>query len=109
MIVRIFGVIVPLSGRAGFPPGVELSGTNVLAETTYTPPASSDFVVNDYQMPLSVTLQPGDYGLVFGTGEFGATSTASFTNNTSFIGLQSSFDWYPPQGGCRGHSLRRDS
>jgi hypothetical protein len=109
VIVRIFGVIVPLSGRAGFPPGVELSGTNVLAETTYTPPASSDFVVNDYQMPLSVTLQPADYGLVFGTGEFGATSTASFTNNTSFIGLQSSFDWYPPQGGCRGHSLRRDS
>jgi hypothetical protein len=95
----IFGVIVPLSGPAGLPSGVELSGTNVLAETTFTPPASSNFVVNDYQTPLSVTLQPGSYGLVFGTGEFGATGTASLTNNTSFLGLQSYFDWYPPQGG----------
>jgi hypothetical protein len=94
----LFGAIVSLGGPTGLPPGQEFDGANVVAETTFTAPDTGNGVVNDYQTPLPVTLDPGEYGLVFGSEAFGATGTGAMTFNTN-IGNPSYFDWYPPQGG----------
>lgn len=50
-----------------------------LASTTFAPPDSSA----DVLAPLSVTLGPGDYALIFGTGRFGAAADGGMpTDNT---------------------------
>ncbi len=64
----IFGAIVPLSGPTALPASTTVASI-ALAHTLFTPPVIS----NDILVPLSVTLKPGWYGLVFGSDEFGAT------------------------------------
>ncbi|MCZ6581745.1 MAG: HYR domain-containing protein, partial [Thaumarchaeota archaeon] len=46
--------------------------SEVVASTVFTPPGR---VSSDVSVPLSVTLPPGDYALIFGSGLFGSTST----------------------------------
>jgi hypothetical protein len=47
-------------------------------------------------VPLSATLNPGHYALIFGSGEFGANSYASGmqTNNIDIPGAASYFQWF---------------
>jgi hypothetical protein len=74
----IFGAIVPLSGLGGLPPQPpDQIASYALASATFTAPAS----VADASVPLSVTLAPGNYGLVFGVGAFGASGAANLSDN----------------------------
>jgi hypothetical protein len=66
----LFGAIVQLSGPAALPSFLPSAiASNALASTVFTAPSSSA----DILVPLSVTLAPGDYALVFGSGAFGAS------------------------------------
>ena len=94
----LFAAIVPLNGPAGLPVGQAFGSTDVLAETTFTAPDTGAGVVEDYQTPLSVTLGPGEYGLVLGSGAFGATGTGAMPY-ASTLGNATFFQWYPPGGG----------
>jgi hypothetical protein len=72
----IFGAIVPLSGPGGLPllPPSQIE-SYALAGTAFPVTLS----VDDYTAPLSVSLAPGDYGLVFGVDAFGAGGGANLT------------------------------
>jgi len=73
---NFFAAITAISGPMGLP----INGIGgPLSENAYidwTPLATSVFDVPmasaDVIVPMSITLDPGDYGLVFGTGLFGA-------------------------------------
>jgi hypothetical protein len=85
----IFGVIVSLAGPAALPLGKPFDSTAVAAVVFPAPEERVDLLV-----PLSATLPPGDYALIFGSGEFGAAG-ASFlsTNATDIAGRDSYFVW----------------
>lgn len=67
-----FGAIVPLSGPTGLPAGSPFSAP-ITASTTFDPGNSS----GDFLTPLSVDLNAGWYGLIFGAGHFGSPSSAA--------------------------------
>src|SRR5262249_10360561 len=80
----LFGAISPLSGPTAFP----ADNLTPLAMTTLSPPFPSE----DILVPLSVTLNPGDYALVFGSGLFGADGAGSMaTSADQFTTSQASF------------------
>ena len=69
---KIFGAIVPLANLTSFPsvapsqiPSISLADV-VFSTSGNTPPKG-----NDLLEPLSVTLSPGAYAVVFGSGLFG--------------------------------------
>jgi hypothetical protein len=68
----IFGAIVKLNSASDLPKGYPFSGTEVVAHVQFTP----NYPSTDFRAPLSVTLAPGYYALVFGSGLYGATGTA---------------------------------
>lgn len=75
----IFGAIVSLNSPTAFPSGNPFDTAPLAVtvfQTQWTPSAY------DIRTPLEVTLAPGDYALVFGSGLFGATGTgvASISN-----------------------------
>jgi hypothetical protein len=88
----VYGAITSLNGSPGLPP--DTPGTfNPLAVTTFTPIKGSDQLV-----PLSATLGPGDYALVFGSNRFGATGMAAIGGGDIDNGQPSTFysnatDW----------------
>jgi hypothetical protein len=70
---EIFGAIISLSNSNAIPQGEpfklgEVPG-QVLATTSFNP----GFPSRDVTVPLFVTLNPGNYALIFGTGLFGAS------------------------------------
>jgi len=65
----VFGAIVDMSGP--IPAGSPFTGGEVLASTVFFPGSPS----SDVSVPLSVTLPPGDYAIIFGSSQFGATGT----------------------------------
>jgi hypothetical protein len=67
---EIFGAIVRVNGQFDTP---DLA-TNLLGTTLITLPGNQD--VEDVSGALSVTLTPGWYAVLFGTGRFGATGSA---------------------------------
>jgi hypothetical protein len=84
-----FGAIVSLSGPTALPSGNPFDMTTV-ATTVFTPPFPSD----DVLVPLSVTLQPGDYALIFGSGQFGAGGGGGMPfNNVAIPGHASFIIW----------------
>jgi hypothetical protein len=96
----LFAAIVPLAGATAVP--AESPGTfSPLAVTTFLPPILSD----DIRVPLSVTLDPGWYALIFGSGRFGATGEGALISNgaplpgisqASFFHASSPFLLAPP-------------
>lgn len=100
-----FAAIVSLSSSTALPSGNPFDMTT-LATTVFTPPAAN----NDILTPLSVTLNPGDYALIFGSEFFGATegygamsaSNADIAGPASYIGWQfwggESGNWYNSPG-----------
>ncbi len=68
----IFGAIVALDDNIDFPNGFPFWQSDIIAWNYFRPPALSA----DIRIPLSVTLQPGWYGLFFGAGEFGLSNNA---------------------------------
>lgn len=75
----VFGAIVKLTGPNDFPNTPNLTSSDVLGATLMYPPYLSDNVAGN----LRLTLTPGWYALVIGSGRFGATGEAgAFGNNT---------------------------
>ena len=66
----IYGAILEMSGQ--LPQGDPFNGTEVLVSTTFNTTAMGDTLT-----PLSITLPAGDYALVFGSNQFGATGESS--------------------------------
>lgn len=73
---NIFAAIVRLSSIDAMPLGSPFTPEEIVATTTYRPPFPSAEITT----PLSATLRPGAYALVFGTGLFGATSEGAIHN-----------------------------
>jgi hypothetical protein len=77
----IFSAIIRLDYPDSLPKGNPFLSEEVIASTTFIPNELS----SDLRVPLSATLNPGTYGLVFGSGLFGATGSALMPlNNPSF-------------------------
>ncbi len=91
----IFGAIVALSGPGGLP-GVPPSQieADALAGTSFTVGQA----VADYSTALPVLLAPGDYGVVFGVGEFGANGGANLTGGNIPTAQASFFSALPLNG-----------
>lgn len=90
----LFAAIVELNNPDALPQGEPFAPGEVLASTTFSPTYPS----SDISTPLSVTLKPGTYGLVFGGGLFGATGGEFLkegfipTNNSALPG-ETYFDY----------------
>jgi hypothetical protein len=65
----VFGAIVSLSGPTALPFGSPLHPAEVAGSVVFTLPYAS----MDFRVPLSATLGPGDYALIFGSDQFGAS------------------------------------
>lgn len=68
-----FGAVVSLSGPNDLPDANDLSGGDLLG-TTLLEIGGSEFFGVELSAPISLELAPGWYGLVFGAGDFGASS-----------------------------------
>jgi hypothetical protein len=94
----IFGAIFQLSSPAAFPSGNPFD-TSPLAVTLF----DVGYPLNwDIRVPLEVTLAPGDYALVFGSGLYGATGWATATTDNIDLPGSSCIwwnGWYAPSSG----------
>jgi len=87
---NIFAAIISLSSSTALPTGSPFNTSELMASTIFPVPSLS----NDVLTPLSVTLAPGDYALIFGSDLFGANGTGAMPNNNSDIsGSASYFRW----------------
>jgi hypothetical protein len=77
-----FGAIVKLNDATDFPDSIDLSTADLLGKTTLIFPNPSTEVFGD----LNLSLNPGWYALVFGSGLFGATGQGGTVENGSDIG-----------------------
>ena len=78
-----FGAIVALDNGNDFPDAGDLSTPDVLGTTLLDFPIDSEEVIGD----LSLSLEPGWYALVFGSGLFEATGAGGMPLNNPGIGL----------------------
>ncbi len=80
---HIFAAIVALAGPTALPvggaPGEPFSLSELVAATTFHPGLGG----NDVRTPLSATLTPGDYALIFGAGDVPGFSTFDTTGDAS--------------------------
>ena len=72
----IFAALISLPSIDSFPQGSPFTTEEVVATTTFRPNFPSDEILT----PLSALLPPGDYALVFGTNDFGATGEGAIHN-----------------------------
>jgi hypothetical protein len=79
---RLFGAIVSLDSASDFPDSGNLSTVDVLGSTLIEFPYPSSEVFGN----LAVTLDPGWYAVVFGSGLFGATGFGAMPLNNPDIG-----------------------
>ena len=85
----LFAAVVSLSNATALPSGDPFDDTK-LAETLFEAPRPSA----DLLIPLSVTLSPGDYALVFGGEQFDPSVRGGMTNtNVDIPGHASYFRW----------------
>jgi hypothetical protein len=83
--------IVSLSGPDALPSGSPFN-TTTIATVTFTLPVYEDA---DVSIPLSVELQPGNYALIFGSGQFGASGVGAMpSDNIDIPGQASYFGWW---------------
>jgi len=80
-----FGAIVKLDDDVDFPNSGDLSTPDVLGVTLLTFPAPSAEVFGN----LALSLDPGWYALVFGSGLYGAAGNGAMPLNNPDIGTQS--------------------
>ncbi len=75
----LFGAILTLDSMSALPHGSPFDAGEVVATVTFSPGSAS----SDFRTPLSVTLQPGIYAIVFGSGQFDATGSGGMPFNNS--------------------------
>lgn len=91
-----FGAIIALDGSNDFPDSNDLTSSDVLGKTILAFPSSSAEVFGD----LSLSLDPGWYALVFGSGLFGANGSGGAVRNgmdfgdPSYIGYGLNLEWF---------------
>jgi hypothetical protein len=91
-----FGAIVRLDSSSDFPNSGNLSSSDVLGQTLLSFPMTSTEVFGDFELSLT----PGWYALVFGSGLFGATGQGGAPANNpdigspSYIGHQDGPGWF---------------
>jgi hypothetical protein len=97
----IYGALVRLNDDFDFPDSFDLSTSDVLAHTTVTLPSLPS---SDQIFPITqTTLTPGTYGVIYGSGTFGATGHGFMpfdgvsTPTPSFFSLADKSRWQ--QGG----------
>jgi hypothetical protein len=73
---NLFGAIIRLPSITSIPIGAPFDPSEIVATTTFRAPFPSAEVFT----PLSTTLTPGSYTLVFGTDQFGATGEGAAPN-----------------------------
>ena len=100
----IFAALIRLPSLEDFPDGAPFSETELVASTTFRP----SFPSADTLTPLTTTLLPGSYALLFGSGLFEATGEAALhkgtdqpdippTDTSSFIVWGETIPGQPPQ------------
>src|SRR5688572_22009327 len=91
-----FGAIIALEDENDFPDSIDLTSPDVVGSTLLTLPILSDEVFGD----LSLSLDPGWYALVFGSGLFGAGSYGGAVRDgldigdPSYIAFDPNLDWF---------------
>jgi hypothetical protein len=86
----IFGAIVPLASLTSLPAGSPKGlGSIALGHTILAMPSQ----IQDVSGSLSLTLAPGTYGIVFGSGLFGATGTAGIGQYNDDVGSAEFFQY----------------
>lgn len=86
-----FGAIVALDDENDFPDSGDLSTSDVLGSTLLTFPNPSAEVFGN----LNLSLDPGWYALVFGSGLFGTTAGGAAIRNNPDIGNPVYIGWQP--------------
>lgn len=94
-----FGAIVALDGPDDLPDSGDLSTPDLLGNTLLTFPDPSDEVFGE----LELTLQPGWYGVVFGSGLFDAQGRGGAVRNGEDIGNSGYISFQPGGGGAWGN------
>jgi hypothetical protein len=84
-----FGAIVKLDGAGDFPDSANLSTSDLLGATTLTFPTPSAEVFGD----LTLSLDPGWYSLIFGSGLFDTTGSGGAVENGVDIGTPTYISW----------------
>ena len=79
----IFGALVSIETVDDSFQSPDFASSDVLATTVFAPPLG---VIGDASGALSVTLQPGTYGIFFGNGLFGTTATSNSAQAVVTIG-----------------------
>jgi hypothetical protein len=90
----LFGAIVSLSDENDFPNSGDLSTPDVLGTTVIAFPAPSAEVFGD----LELSLNPGWYALVFGSGLFAASGDGAMPLNNPDIDDPTYIGWQPGAG-----------
>lgn len=91
-----FGAIVELESQADFPDSINLSTSDVHGATVLMFPTPSAEVFGD----LTLSLDPGWYALVFGSGLFGTNGSGGAVRNgmdiedPSYIAFDPNLDWF---------------
>ncbi len=83
----IFAAILPLAATTGLPPGSGPAELEAFAlwSVLFSPPRLTNL---DVLLPLQLVLEPGAYGLIFGSGLFGATGSAAMAVTLSLGATQ---------------------
>jgi len=86
----IFGAIVPLASLTALPAGSpsQLESISV-ADVEFSVSGG----IHDILQPLSVTLNPGTYGVIFGSGLFGTSGFAGLGDGNATVGSPNFFDF----------------
>jgi hypothetical protein len=81
---QIFGAIVPLTSGSAFPAGASTDLASIaLGHVLFSVPEATAI---DLITPFSLTLGPGTYGVIFGSGQFGATGFAGLGFENTPVG-----------------------
>jgi hypothetical protein len=80
---QIFGAMIRLASIDVFPAGDPFTPEETLATVVFQPA----FPSAELLVPLSVTLEPGAYALVFGSNLFGATGNGAIPHSTDQVDI----------------------
>ncbi len=98
---QIFGAVVRLNSYSDFPDSTDLSTLDVLAGVTF----STDSTFSDRVVEIPPQdLEPGVYGVIFGSGLFGTVGTSYMPVASDNIG-QPSYFWLDSQQNWRNGDL----